>query len=286
MKYKFPLLLTVILSFSLNSEANGEPEKVPGIFNEGPAVISAIKLKTDEVAVLVLSENVMGLLSSAALAGSCESVEGKYAIVINADGVVNKTETNFVTVTGTGNSESFVLNATLETPDAFRGQVINVRQTKSSKLKRALISEYSGAATVNRELTLLSMQSKVKVTGQNNSLNSYQNLLFKHFYVEQKPDKKSKYILGWGLASLSTAEFPNSTFWVQFKALKVNGLLNRVLLQQDQLKGNSACRIVLDSAADTKVGNEKNLPSNLVFKGTVTITRSQANEDLPEINKF
>ncbi len=288
MMFTLSILFAVILSFSQIAQASSEPVKVPSIYDDGPgpAPIAAIKLESDEIASLMLLESVMDISSSAVLAGSCQSAEGSYSIEIFADGAINKPETNIVKITSPGNSEPLVLNAIIEAPDSFIGQNINILQAKNSKLKETLLSEYSGVATVNRELTLLSMHSRTLAQGQNNNLISYQGLLIKHFYEEQKPDNKNQYILGWGSASLSKEDFPANQFWVRFKALKVHGELKRMVLQEDRLIGTSSCRILIDSAAEIKKDNEIENRNNVVLKGIMTITRSQSYEDNPLAFEF
>jgi hypothetical protein len=283
MKFTFPFVFAASLSFSLITQAFSDV-KVPSMFNSGPAALTPIKLKSNEITSLVLLESVMEIASLASLAGSCQATEGNYSIALTTDGAINKPKTNVVKITTPGNSEPLILNAIIDTPDTFRGQTINVRQARNSKLKETLISEYSGSATVNRELTLLTMLSKAKASGQNNQLVPYQNLLVKHFYQEQKADNKKQYILGWGLISLSKADFPVSQFWVQFKALKAKGQLNRVLLQQDRIVGTSFCRIIIDGTSVTKKETEKEKQKNFVLKGSMTITSSRA--PLPVTSKF
>ena len=275
MKFTLLIIFAATLSSSLISHASPDI-KIPSMFNDGPAAaITAIKLKTSEIASIALLESVMEVASLASLAGNCQSAEGNYSIELTTDGAINKPENNVVKITSPKNSEPLILNAIIETPDSFRGQNINIRQTKNSKIKETLISGYSGVATVNRELTLLNMHSNAKVLGQNNTLTPHQNLLTKHFYEEQKPNSKKQYILGWGVSSLSKAGFPINQFWVKFKALKADGQLKRVLLQKDRLVGASFCRIVIDGTTDTKKDTEKE-QQNFVLKGTMTITKSDA----------
>lgn len=286
MKITLPIVFTAILSFSLVTQASSEPVKVPGMFDNGPAAITAIGLETNAIASLMLLESVMDISNSVILASGCQSVEGNYSIEISADGAINKPETNVVKITSPGNSEPLVLNAILETPDSFLGQNIKIHQVKNSKLKETLISEYSAVATVNRELTLLSMYSSVKAQGQNNNLIPHQNILLKQFYEEQKPDNKNQYILGWGSTSLSKAGFPVNLAWARFKAQKADGQLKRVVLQDDRLIGASSCRILIDSAAEITKDTEKENQKNIALKGVMTIIKPESHENNPVAFEF
>ncbi len=281
------VVLIVTLSFSVINQASSKELKAPSMFDNGPAVITAIKLEADEVVSLVLLESVISLARLAVLADGCQAVEGNYSIELTADGARNKPETNVAKIISSENSELIVLNATIEEPDSYLGQNIKIHQSKKSKLKETLFSEYTSVAIINRELTLLSMQSNANIFGQNKALIPYQNLLIKHFYLEQKPGKKKQYIMGWGEASLSKAGFPSNQFWVRFKALKANGGLKRVVFQEDQLVGPSACRIVIDSTVDIKKENKKEMQKIFVLKG-VMIIRSQSykKDATPLLNGF
>lgn len=280
------IVLAVFLSFNVVTQASAKALKAPSMFDKGPAAITAIKLKADEVASLVLLEGVMSLASSAVLAGSCQSLEGKYSVAVTTDGAINKPETNVAKIISSVDSKPLVLNATIEAPDSFLGQSIKIRQVKNSKLKETLISEYTSVATINSELTLLSLHSNANIPGQNNIQSPYQNLLIKHFYQEPKSENKTQHLLGWGAASLSKAGFPVSQFWLRFKALTTNGQVKRVVFQQDQLIGASSCRIVIDSAIDIKKENEKEKQESFVLKGMMMIMRSKHYEDLPLLNGF
>jgi hypothetical protein len=279
MKPILPIVFSGMLCFSLNTQASSSLVAVPDLFENGPVALAAIKLESVEITSLMLLQSVMDISSSAVLANSCQAVEGIYPIEISADGALNRPETNFGKINSSGNTEPLVFSATMEAANSFHGQNITIRQTKNGKLKETLIQEYSSVAAVNRELTLLTMHSNANVSGQNNTLIPHQNLLIKHFYEEQKPDNQNQYILGWGAASLSKTGFPLNLAWLRFKALKTNGQLKRVVLQEDRLIGNSSCRILIDSAAEIKKDNEKENQKNVVLKGLMTITRPQSIED-------
>jgi hypothetical protein len=281
-----PVVFAGVLCFSLNTQASSSLVAVPDLFDNGPAALAAIKLESDEISSLMLLESVMDISSSAALASSCQALEGIYPIEIFADGALNRPETNFVKISSTGNTEPLFFNATLEAANSFHGQNITIRQTKNGKLKETLIQEYSSIAAVNRELALLTMHSNASISGQNNTQIPHQNLLIKHFYEEQKPDNQNQYVLGWGSASLSKAGFPHNLVWVRFKALKASGQLKRVILQEDRLIGNSPCRILIDGVAEFKKDNEKENQQNIAIKGVMTISRPQSLEDNPVAFEF
>lgn len=258
------------------------------MFEAGPTTATAsITLKTDEIASLILLEGVASVASSAVLVSGCKALAGKYPFKITADGSINKPEANFVIVNSPKKTEPLVLSATIDTPDTFRGQKINIRQkSKKSKLKETVISEYSADASFNREMTLLSMHSDVKVLGQNNIMGLYQNELLKNFYKEKKQHSKSHKILGWGMASLSENSYPINTFWARFKAVKANGRLNRLVLQQDRLTGTSSCRIAIDGIADIKKQAEKEKKKGFILKGMMTISKAKPHEDLSITDDF
>ena len=279
-------VLIVILNFNMMAQAFSKALKTPSMFDNGPAAITAIKLKADEMASLVLLEGVISLASLAVLADGCQLVEGNYSIEVTADGAINKPETNVAKIISPGSSELLILKATIEAPVSYLGQNIKIRQAKKSKLKETLMSEYTSVASINRELTLLSIHSNANILGQNKTLNPYQNVLIKHFYQEQNLDNKNQYILGWGSASSSKASFPVNQFWVRFKALKTNGELKRLVLQEDRLVGASSCRIVIDSTVEIKKESEKEKQKSIVLKGMMMITRSQSHKDLALLNGF
>ena len=272
MKFTLLIIATVFLSFSLITQAASKSVKVPALFQNGPAAIIAIKLESHEIASLMLLESVSDIASSTVLAGGCSLAEGNYSFEISADGEINKPENNIVKISSPGNSEPLVLYATLESANSFHGQNINIRQTKNGKLKETLIQEYSSVATVNGELILLSMHSNANISGQNNTLMPHQNLLLKHFYEEQITNMQQQYILGWGSASSSHEDYPVNLDWIRFKALKESGQLRRVALQKDHLKGASTCRILIDSTAEFKTDNEKEIQKKVVLKGVMAIT--------------
>lgn len=294
MRLIFSILFVMFLSCGPLTEAAPELPSAPGMLAAGPPPeITKINLKAEEITGLVLLESVADIASSASLAGGCRLLEGSYSIEITADGAVNKPEGNVAKISSPGNPQPLILNGTAEAPDSFRGQIIHIHQAKKNKLKEKVISDYSGAATVNRELTLLTLQSETKAAGQNGSSRPYQSFLIKNFYEAQKSDG-SNYLLAWGLASSSRENFPVNKFWAQFKALKANGQLKRVLLQKDLLVGASACRILLDAAVDSAGNKEKNKdkdpegsrPANLTLKGVMAISKSQPREEIPEATKF
>ena len=286
MKILLPLLFATTLSYSLITQADLEPLKAPSLFDKGPAAMTAINLKTEELTSLILLNSAVDLAKSAALATGCESVEGSYSIEVITDGAINKPEANAIKIASPGKTEPLILNAIAEEPDSFHGQAFTIRQAKNSKLKETLISEYSGTANINRELTLLSMQGSANVLGQNNTPSPYLNLRLKHFYEEPNSDN-SLYLSGWGFASLSKEGFPVNKFWVRSKALKSDGQLKRVVLQEDLLIGFSSCRIVIDSATDIKKKtDEQEKQKSFAFKGTMTISKSQPNEKLPKANEI
>lgn len=272
MKFTLLLIATVFMSFSLITQAASKSVKVPALFQNGPAAITAIKLESHEITSLMLLESISDIASSAVLAGGCSFAEGNYSFEISADGAINKPENNIVKISSPGNSEPLVLYATLEAANSFHGQNINIRQTKNGKLKETLIQEYFSAATVNREFSLLSMQSHANVSGQNNTLIPHQNILLKHFYEEPTADNQHQYILGWGSASSSQSDYPVNLDWIRFKALKESGQLRRVALQKDHLKGASTCRILIDSTAEVNTDNEKEIQKKVVLKGVMAIT--------------
>ena len=286
MKIPLPILFATTLGYSLITQADLEPLKAPSMFDQGPASMVAINLKNEELISLILLDGAIDLAKSAALATGCESVEGDYSIEITADGATNKPETNAIKIVSPGKTEPLILNAIAEEPDSFHGQIFTIQQTKKSQLKETLISEYSGTAHINRELTLLSIQGSANVLGQINTPSSYLNLRLKHFYEEPKSDN-SQYLSGWGFASLSKEGFPVNKFWVRSKALKTDGQLKRIVLQEDLLIGFSACRIVIDSATDIKKKtDEQEKQKSFAFKGTMTISKSQPNENLPKANQI
>ena len=279
MKRNLPIVFVVTLSLGLNTQAATDLLDAPPLFSDGPRSPTVIKLEPNEIASLMLLEGLMDISSTAALANDCQSTEGKYSIEISADGAINTPETNTGKISSPGNSEPLVLNATMEAPDSFFGQHINIRQTKTSKLKETQISEYSSVATLNHELTLLSMDSKANILGRNNIPLPHQNLLIKDFYEEQKPDQQNEYILGWGSASLSKASFPTNLGWLLLKALKASGRLSRAVLEENRLIGTSSCRIVIDTSAETKTDNEKVDQKKIVLKGVMTITTPKTYKD-------
>ncbi|WP_404360114.1 hypothetical protein [Methylotuvimicrobium sp. KM1] len=286
MKLSPLILFATTLGYSLITQADGGPLKAPSLFDKGPAAMTAINLKTEELTSLMLLDSAMDIAKSAALATGCESVEGDYSIEISADGAINKPVTNVIKIVSPGKSDPLILNAIAEEPDAFLGQVFTIKQAKNNKLKETLISEFSGTAHINRELTLLSIQGSAIVLGQNNTPSPYPYFRLKHFYEEPKSDN-SQYLSGWGLASLSKEGFPVNKFWVRSKALKTDGQLKRVVLQEDLLIGFSACRIVIDSATDIKKKTDKQeKQKSFAFKGTMTISKSQPNEKLPKANEI
>ncbi len=286
MKISPLILFATTLGYSLISQADEETLKAPSLFEKGPAAMTAINLKTEELTSLMLLDSAIDLAKSAALATGCESVEGDYSIEVSADGAINKPETNVIKIVSPGKTEPLILNAIAEEPDSFHGQVFTIHQAKISKLKETLISEFSGSAHINRELTLLSIQGSAIVLGQNNTPSPYLNLRLKHFYEEPK-SVNNQYLSGWGFASLSKEGFPVNKFWVRSKALKTDGQLKRVVLQEDLLIGFSACRIVIDIATDIKKkSDEQEKQKSFAFKGTMTISKSQPNEKLPKANDF
>lgn len=287
MKYTLLIIAAVLLSCSLIIQAASKLVKAPVLFQNGPAAITAIKLESHEIASLMLLESISDIASSAVLANGCQSATGNYSFEISADGEINKPENNIVILSPPGSSEPLILNATLEASDSFpfHGQTINIRQSKNGKLKETLIQEYSNAATVNREFSLLSMHSYVNASGQNNALIPHKNTLLKHFYEEPTNDKQNQYILGWGSASSSKSDFPINLDWIRFKALKINGNINRVVIQKDQLIGTSTCRTIVDTTAELTKDNEKEI-KKIVLKGVMTITEPLSYEDNPVALKF
>ncbi len=278
MKLSLSILFVACLSFSLITQATEKIVKVPSIFNAGPTpiAVSIIKLKTNEIASLILLEGIASVASSAVLVSGCQTLEGKFPFEMTTDGSINKPEANFITVNSSKKSEPLTLNATIDEPDTFRGQQINIRQSKKSKLKETVISEYSSNATFNRDLTLLSMHSKVKVLGQNNIIGLYQNELLKHFYEDKKRDSKNQKIVGWGMASSSETNFPVNTFWTRYKAYKTNSKLEKMVIQYDRIVGASSCRIVIDGV--TKIKKETKKDKVISFKGMMTISRAKPSE--------
>lgn len=286
MKISLPILFATTLGYSLITQADGGPLKAPSLFDKGPAAMTAINLKTEELTSLMLLDSAMDIAKSAALATGCESVEGDYSIEISTDGAINKPVSNVIKIVSPGKSDPLILNALAEEPDAFLGQVFTIQQAKNNKLKETLISEFSGTAHINRELSLLSIQGSAIVLGQNNTPSPYRHFRLKHFYEEPKSDN-SQYLSGWGFASLSKEGFPVNKFWVRSKALKTDGQLKRVVLQEDLLIGFSACRIVIDSTTDIKKKtDEQEKQKSFAFKGTMTISKSQPNENLPKANQI
>ncbi|MBU2572098.1 MAG: hypothetical protein KJ725_19140 [Gammaproteobacteria bacterium] len=286
MKISLPILFATTLGYSLIAQADLVPLKAPSMFDKGPAAMTAINLNNEEQISLILLDSALDLAKSAALATGCESVEGDYSVEVTVEGVNNKPKTNAIKIVSPGKTEPLILNAIAEEPDSFHGKVFTINQAKSSKLKETLISEFSGSAHINRELTLLSIQSSAIVLGQNNISSPYLNLRLKHFYEEPKSDNR-QYLSGWGFASLSKEGFPVNKFWVRSKALKTDGQLKRVVLQEDLLIGFSACRIVIDSATDIKKKtDEQEKQKSFAFKGTMTISKSQPNENLPKANQI
>lgn len=274
MKLITPIIFIATLSSSLISHASQEIT-FPSMFKNGPVAPTAIKLKNNELASFMLLESTLEVASLASVSDGCQAAEGRYSIELTVDGTINQPKNNVIKISTQGKAEPLILNATIDTPDNFRGQTIHVHQANNSKLKETLISEYSATSTVNRALTLMTMHSHAKASGQNNTLIPYQNLRIKHFYEKQKTENKKQYILGWGLTSLSKANFPINQYWVQFKALKENGQLKRVFLQEDRLVGISFCRIAIDSENTNKITKDTNTQKNLVLKGTMTITKSR-----------
>lgn len=288
MKFTLLIIAAVLLSYSLMIQAASKSVKAPALFQNGPAAITAIKLESHEVASLMLLESISDIASSAVLANGCQSATGNYSFEISADGAINKPENNIVNISSPGSSEPLVLNATLEEKDSFSflGQKTNIRQTKNGKLKETLIQEYSSVATSNREFSLLSMQSHANVSGQNNTLIPHQNILLKHFYEESSADKQNQYILGWGSTSASKSDYPANLDWIRFKALKANGHIKRVVILRDQLIGTFTCRILIDSSAEVKQNNDKEIQKKVVLKGVMTITVPLNYEDNPVAFEF
>jgi hypothetical protein len=288
MKFILLIVAAALLCFSLMIQAASKLVKAPALFQNGPAAITAIKLESHEITSLMLLESISDIASSAVLANGCQSATGSYSFEISADGAINKPENNIVNISSPGNSEPLILNATLEATDSFSflGQKSNIHQTKNGKLKETLIQEYFSAATVNREFSLLSMQSHVNVSGQNNTLIPHQNILLKHFYEEPTADQQKQYILGWGSASSSRSDYPVNLDWIRFKALKTNGQLKRVVIQKDQLIGSLTCRILIDTAKELIKDNEKEIQKKVVLKGVMTITVPLNYEDNPLALEF
>ncbi|MCQ8180829.1 hypothetical protein NP603_06900 [Methylomonas sp. SURF-1] len=271
--------ITVILSFAAMSQAFAETVKAPSLFANGVAEITDIKLEANEISALMLLEGVLDISSAAVLAGGCQSVEAHYAIEVNADGAVNKPESNSAKISSSENPVPLLFNATIEQRRDFFGQNFNIVQTQKSKLKDTPISEYSANLTVNHELTLLSLYSKSNIQGQNNNANAHQNLLIKNFYQEQAPDNPNLYLYGWGAESSSIAGYPANLAWIRLKALRTQGQFKRLALLADRLLGASACRIAIDSSVEPKVGNEKGNPGSLTLKGSMVITRASGHEE-------
>lgn len=275
--------LTVILSFTSTVQASSAAVKAPKLFDNGPAAVTEIKLEANQVAALMLLEAVLDASSAAVLAGGCQAVAADYAIEVNADGAINKPESNFAKISSSENPEPIVFNATIEERRDFFGQNFNIVQPQKSKLKHTPISEYSANLTVNHELTLLSLYSKSNIQGQNNNANPHQNLLIKNLYQAQAQDNPNLYLYGWGGESLSIAGYPANLAWVRFKALTTGGQFKRLVLLADRVIGASACRIVIDSGADTGAGNDKTGRKSLSLKGNMAITRTfHYEEDLKE----
>ncbi len=251
------------------------------MFKDGPLKPAAnTNFKVHEIVSIILLEGVVSVASSAVLVNGCQALEGKYPFETMADGSINKPATNYVRVNTTDKAKTLVLNAKIETPDTFREQAVNVSQYKKSGLKGAVIAEYFASASVNRQSTLLSMYSNVKVLGQNNKMGLYQNQLLKHFYTEQGKTNKNQKILGWGMASLLKKNFPINTLWSRFKAFRNDGKLRRIVLQLDQLVGTSSCRIAIDGVRSKKKQAEKADRNSLALKGIMTISRSKPNDKL------
>lgn len=281
MNFSLFILFIASLSYSLTAQAIPKSVEAPGVFESGPkTAATSIKLKNTEIASLILLEGVFSVASSAVLVSGCQAVEGKYPFKVTADGSINKLEADFSKVNSAKKTEPLVLNATIETSDAFWGWKINVRQSKKSKLKETVISAFSADATLNRDLSLLSMDSEVKILGQRNVEGLYQSKLLKHLYKDIKQNSKSQKIMGWGMVSISEANYPANTFWARFKAIKADGRLKRIVLQQDRLTGASSCRIAIDGTTDIKKQTEKEKKNGFILKGLMTISKAKPRESL------
>ncbi len=280
------VMLLMIMELNWMAQVSAKPLTSPEMFDNGPAPIIAIKQEIDKVTVVVLLEGVMGVVSSAVLASSCKALEGNYPISVNVDGVINKPETNVAKITSPGNPESLVLKATINSANSFLGKSIKIRQAKSSKLKQTVVSEFTSVASINHELTLLSMSSDAKALGQNGIQSSYQKQLIQHYYQAQSKDNKTQYILGWGAVSVSKAGYPVNQFWSRFKADRANGQLKRIILQEDRVVGTSFCRIVVDGSVDIAKESEAEKKKSIVYKGMLMITRSPPHEELTLLNEF
>lgn len=275
-----------IFSFSLITPATSDTAKVPSIFNDGPAEPARIKLEANETASLMLLESVMDISSSAVLAGGCQSVEGNYSIEISADGAINKPETNIVKISSIGNPEPLTLNSIIETPVTFSGQSFTIIQNKNAKLKDTLISKYSATLSVNYDLTLLTMQSRANIHGQNNNDTPYQNMLIKSFYEEQPPGNPFRYLQGWGSESLSISGYPANLAWIRLKSLKEAGQIKRLVLQTDRLIGESICRVRIDSTVEPQKDNNQESQKILILRGGMAISKPMRIEDDSKIFEF
>ena len=273
MKISMGVRLIVVLSFSLMTHGYCQGVKVPDLFDNGPNPVEKIKLEANEIASLLLQESVIDVSSAAIMTGGCQSVEGNYTVEVSADGAINKPGTNFVKIGSAENPEPIVLNATIDDFRDFFGQTFAITQAKKNKLNDTLISEYSSALSVDHGFTLLSMAGSANVAGQNHGNIPYRSVLIKNFYEEHLPGNSGSYVQGWGAHSLSKSGYPANKAWVRVKALRSNGQIKHAVFLSEWLTGVSACRIVINSTALSEKCNTEECRKNLVFKGTMAITK-------------
>jgi hypothetical protein len=258
---------------------SGELPEIPNIYNNGPILLQlpATNLSPSEIAANALYEGVMQMAESQILATSCSSAAETYTFNIYANGVPGAPELNEIKVLSPGDSESFILRAEIDTPDASRGQTFRVNQVGSGMLKGTEINDYQSDGSIDKAGTLMVLESSMKVMGVNNTFDLFQSKIIKDFYRD--PNINNVRNLDWGLQSISKLDHPQNKYWQRSISRKDDGVVGRTVFVKDRLVGSSPCRIVVD-------GTGSNNQDFLSQSGTLTISTESPNDPIPAFDAF
>lgn len=265
----------ILVGFSTTSFSEA-PNTMPEAYNNGPKLVDN-GLFIAEIKAYSLYEGLLQMAEANIHATSCSLSEGIYPLFAYTDDSENPDQ-NQITLGSLNGQAAVTLQVNHMATNSFHGTMVNVIQSGNGFFNGPAINDFTSSISINKLNSVMTFSGKMSVEQIINHPDQYQSSGIKDFYTETASNQ-FRYILDWGLQTLSKLGYPTEKYWQRSKTMRDNGVIGRTVFVKDRLVGASACRILIDSSGL----NSENL---FLQNGTLTISNDTPSTPVIQFSQF